>query len=82
MRTIQQIKQNASLCSSMFHQLDEQISLLENEYQTNAVEMTGDRSEEWDNYISILTQAKQALNALAHMEADLALDLEYPETDD
>lgn len=55
--------------------LREQVSLLENEYQANAVKATGNRIEDWDKDIANLKAAIASLNSLAHMEDDFAQDI-------
>lgn len=81
MRTIEQIKKNANNIFNLMASLREQVALLENEYQANAVKCTGSPSEEWDNDIANLQKAIESLNKLAHMEIDYASDLEYPDED-
>lgn len=81
MRTAEQIKSNGHNIFNLMAALREQINLLENEYQANAVENTGSRIEAWDNDIFNLEAAIGSLNTLAHMEIDTASDLEHPEED-
>lgn len=81
MRSIQQIEQNISTLNTMLSQLSAQISLFENEYQTSAIELTGERNEEWDKNISDLYKAFHALNNLYHMEIDYVGSLKYPDED-
>lgn len=77
MRTTEQIKNNSIHISNLMASLREQIALLENEYQSNAVKCTGSRNEDWDNDIANLKSAIASLNTLSHMESDYALDLKY-----
>lgn len=81
MRTPEQIKQNANNIFKLMDSLREQISLLENVYQVNAVELMGEPNEEWNNDIANLAKAIESLNTLAHMEIDYADDLEHPNQD-
>lgn len=81
MRTTKQIKNNSTHIFNLMANLHEQISLLENEYQTNAIQCTGSRNEDWDNDIANLTSAIASLNTLAHMEIDYASDLDSPDED-
>lgn len=75
MRTSTQIKNNAQSIYNLMGSLREQVSLLENEYQANAVKATGNRIEDWDKDIANLKAAIASLNSLAHMEDDFAQDI-------
>lgn len=79
MRTVEQIKNNGHNIFKLMAALREQINLLENEYQTNAIKNIGSRIEAWDIDISNLEAAIGSLNTLAHMEIDAASDIEFPE---
>lgn len=79
MRTIEQVKTNARNIFKLMESLREQVALLDTEYQTNAVNLTGSRNEAWDNDIDNIKAAIASLNTLAHMEIDYADDLECPD---
>ncbi len=76
MRTPEQIRANAQSIFNLIHEIDNQVKLLENEYQSNAIEMTGSRCYTFDEMIVNLKSARQSLNALMHMEVDCASDIE------
>lgn len=71
MRTIDEIEDNILNVKSAIKFIDSQINLLEEEYQADAMECIGSRSITYDEMISKLTAAKEALDALYHMESDL-----------
>lgn len=74
MKTIEQLKQNANKCWSLMRELDAQIQHLENDFQSNFIATFGERSKDFDAYIKSLTEAKAALNAVAHMNLN---DVDY-----
>jgi hypothetical protein len=81
MRTPEQIRANAQSIFNLIHQIDNQVKLIENEYQPNAIEMTGSRCDTFDEMLTNLKSARQSLNALMHMEVDYASDLENPDNE-
>lgn len=71
MRTIETIEQNITAIHSAMYVIQNQITLLENEYQAIAIEETGDRYDGWDEMKAKLQTAWDSLNQLWHMEADI-----------
>lgn len=79
MRTKEIINQNITEIHSAMRTLQNQITLLENEYQTVAIEQTGDRYEGWDEMKAKLQTAWETLNQLWHMEADIEQEMRAEE---
>lgn len=70
MRTVDEVKSNLAAIRAAMDTIKNQVSLLENEYQQNAEEITGERVGSWDDMIGNLNQAWQDLNTMFHMEID------------
>lgn len=81
MRNSEQIRENAQSIAELINQVDNQIQILENEYQQNAIKMTGCRCDSFDEIINNLKNARQSLNHLMHMEIDNSLELENSENE-
>lgn len=79
MRTKEIINQNITDIHSAMRTLQNQITLLENEYQAVVIEQTGDRYEGWDEMKSKLQTAWDSLNQLWHMEADIEQEMRAEE---
>ncbi len=74
LQTIPQLKNNANKCWNLMRELDAQIEILEKDFQQNHIDNMGERNEDWDVYINQLKSAKEALNAVAHMNLN---DVDY-----
>lgn len=60
-------------CLSLFSRIDEPIALVERYVkEANGREM---ETNEWEEYLKALREAKRVINALAHIEIDTADDL-------
>lgn len=70
MRTIDEVKTNIAAINAAMATIKKQVSLLEEEYQPNAEEITGERVGSWDDMIENLNQAWQDMNTMSHMEID------------
>lgn len=70
MRTLEEVEQHLSAIHAAMTTIKKSVSLLENEYQVNAVELTGERVEQWDEIIENLNQARKDLNVMLHLEID------------
>ncbi|MCM1022217.1 MAG: hypothetical protein NC403_08445 [Muribaculaceae bacterium] len=70
MRTVNDIADNRYDIRNAMRTIQQQIDLLENEYQHNAVESMDMRVAEWDEMKAQLEAARKALNTLWHMEGD------------
>ena len=70
MRTAKEVKSNLAAIRAAMDTIEREVSLLENEYQANAVEITGERVGSWDDMIENLNQAWQDMNTMSHMEID------------
>ena len=79
MRTKEIINQNITAIHSAMRTLQNQITLLENEYQAVAIEQTGDRYDGWDEMKAKLQTAWDSLNQLWHMEADIEQEMRAEE---
>lgn len=77
MRTPEQIRANAAQIRESIRIIDAQLALLAEEYQPNAVELTGDLNPTFTTISENLKEARHSLNALWHMEIDIADDLTY-----
>ena len=79
MRTINTINNNINTIASIRAALKAQIELLENEYQKNAIEISGERCDSYSDIQEKLEQANQALNILQHFEIDTIDYIKYGE---
>lgn len=79
MRTKEIINQNITDIHSAMRTLQNQMTLLENEYQAVAIEQTGDRYYGWDEMKSKLQTAWDTLNQLWHMEVDIEQEMRAEE---
>lgn len=70
MRTVDEVKSNLAAIRAAMDTIKNQVSLLEEEYQPNAEEITGERVGSWDDMIENLNQAWQDMNTMFHMEID------------
>jgi hypothetical protein len=70
MRTKNQIQNNIDAIQTIMVSLEEQMELLEKEYQANAIKALGKRCEEFDKMKTSLKDAWDTLNSLQHMEYD------------
>lgn len=70
MRAIDEVKANIAAIHAAMATIKKQVSLLEEEYQSDAVEITGERVGSWDDMIENLNQAWQDMNTMFHMEID------------
>ena len=70
MRTLEEVEQYLSDIHAAMTTIKKSVSLLENEYQVSAVELTGERVEQWDEMIENLNQAWKDLNVMLHLEID------------
>lgn len=77
MRTIEQIQNNANQILNTMSGIKQQINLLENVYQKNALECIGQRCDAFDEMITNLKNAWNSMSTLYHMEIDFAHDLKY-----
>lgn len=77
MRTPEQIRDNAAKILASICTIDAQLGLLAEEYQPNAVEMTGELNPLFTTITENLKDARSSLNTLWHMEIDLADNIEY-----
>lgn len=77
MRTPEQIRANAAQIRESIRIIDTQLNLIAGEYQHNAIEMTGELNPTFSTITENLKEARCSLNALWHMEIDLADDIEY-----
>lgn len=77
MRTEAQIKANLKAIEETMKGLADQINLVENEYQDNAIHCTGSRCDAFDEILESLKSAKEQLSVLWHMEADLEMEMIY-----
>ena len=74
MRTAEQIEQNIRNIRYAMDILSDQIELVRDEYQQNAIEMTGSECDTFTDIKEDLEDAYEKLNTLLHMEMDIEID--------
>lgn len=70
MREKFEIKQNIESIRKAMDIVNAQIEILETEYQSQSIELTGERNDTFDNVALELNNAFEFLNSMLHFELD------------